>query len=86
MNQKLTLQSADGKLQGQIENVNFSRGIFSSDVRYDVVMTHAPDNVRYTVSFVGKLYHGPLTVNNFSFALFSAEMSVEKKRTNAKLV
>ncbi|MBN6064982.1 YdgA family protein [Aggregatibacter actinomycetemcomitans] len=67
----------------KIDHVNIQRGVFSSDISYDLVITSKTDNNITTVPFNGKLYHGPLPINHLSHfnvkpAMFSAETEISK--------
>lgn len=60
----------------QIKDAVLDRGFFSSDVRYQLEIKG--EDLNGTIPFVGKIHHGPITLNDFSFALFSADTEVEK--------
>ncbi|MFZ7304713.1 YdgA family protein [Avibacterium avium] len=60
----------------QIKDAVLDRGFFSSDVRYQLEIKG--EELNGTIPFVGKIHHGPITLNDFSFALFSADTEVEK--------
>lgn len=69
--------------QMKIDSVQFNRGFFSSDMQYNVIINSAKQNTSYTVPFSGKLYHGPLPLNqitgfNFKPVMFSATMELVK--------
>lgn len=60
----------------KIEDVRFHRGIFSSDMHYNLVIKSEDQNKTSTVPFVGKLYHGPIPLNQLSRLDFSPVMFV----------
>lgn len=76
-NEELRTLLQDTGINAQIENPHFVRGLFSSAVDYEIRIQKAGEQTR-TLPFAGKLYHGPLTINDFSFALFSSDVSMVK--------
>ncbi|MGC7559321.1 YdgA family protein [Pasteurella sp. PK-2025] len=65
----------------KFDHVKIERGIFSSQIHYDVVAT-LPDNT-LTIPFEGTMYHGPFPLNrlrqfNFAPVLLSSQDSVVK--------
>lgn len=75
-NQQLQQSFADTGYSVQIKDAILDRGFFSSDVRYQLEIKG--EELNGTIPFVGKIHHGPITLNDFSFALFSADTEVEK--------
>ncbi|MFZ7236288.1 DUF945 family protein [Avibacterium gallinarum] len=75
-NQQLQQSLADSGYSVQIKDAVLDRGFFSSDVRYQLEIKG--EDLNGTIPFVGKIHHGPITLNDFSFALFSADTEVEK--------
>ncbi|MCW9718152.1 YdgA family protein [Avibacterium sp. 21-599] len=75
-NQRLQQSFADTGYSVQIKDAVLDRGFFSSNVHYQLEIKDATFNE--VIPFVGKIYHGPITLNDFSFALFSADTEVEK--------
>ncbi|MFZ7187232.1 YdgA family protein [Avibacterium avium] len=75
-NQRLQQSFADTGYSVKINNAVLNRGFFSSDVRYQLEIKG--EELNGTIPFVGKIHHGPITLNDFSFALFSANTEVEK--------
>ncbi|MFZ7108607.1 DUF945 family protein [Avibacterium avium] len=75
-NQQLQQSLADSGYSVQIKDAVLDRGFFSSDMHYQIEIKGY--NLDEVIPFVGKIYHGPITLNNFSFALFSADTEVEK--------
>ncbi|MFZ7233536.1 DUF945 family protein [Avibacterium avium] len=75
-NQQLQQSLADSGYSVQIKDAVLDRGFFSSDVHYQLEIKS--DDLNGTIPFVGKIHHGPITLNDFSFALFSADTEVEK--------
>lgn len=67
--------AAQNMSEVKIEHATFDRGVFSSDIGYDVVVNGENQLV---LPFKGKLYHGPFTLNNFKFALASADLELAK--------
>lgn len=71
----------------KIDNAKFQRGFFSSNISYELVFSsNESDNIN-TVPFNGKLYHGPLPINqlsqfNFTPVMFSTETEVTKTEQN----
>ncbi len=76
--QKLAKLNLGGELSVRLENVVFERGLFSSAVSYDVTVRSTKDDKTYIIPFAGTMYHGPLTINDFSVALFSADVAMVK--------
>ncbi|HBO39123.1 MAG TPA: hypothetical protein DD638_10720 [Pasteurellaceae bacterium] len=67
----------------KIENVKFERGLFSSYVSYDTVVKSLIDEQSWIFSFDGKVYHGPLPLDqvsqfNFKPVMFSTTMQMVK--------
>ncbi|WP_424765391.1 DUF945 family protein [Necropsobacter rosorum] len=79
-NERLATLSLGGEMSAQLENVKFERGLFSSAVSYDAVIRSTKENKSYVIPFAGKVYHGPLTINDFSVAMFSAEVAMVKNQ------
>lgn len=75
-NQRLQQSFANTGYSVQIKDAILDRGFFSSDVRYQLEIKG--EELNGTIPFVGKIHHGPITLNDFSFALFSADTEVEK--------
>lgn len=67
----------------KVENVKFERGFFSSTLSYDLLLTSPKDNITYRLPMAGKVYHGPITLNNFSVAMFSADLALQKNEQTA---
>ncbi|MCU9997931.1 YdgA family protein [[Pasteurella] aerogenes] len=82
INRSATLISTEHVL-GKVENVKFERGFFSSTLSYDLLLTSAKDNITYRLPMAGKVYHGPITLNNFSVAMFSADLALQKNEQTA---
>ncbi|MBN6710697.1 YdgA family protein [Haemophilus haemoglobinophilus] len=76
VNQKLATQATLPIFRAEINDLQFKRGFFSSDISYKVDLTII--GRQYEIPFKGKLYHGPITLNDFSFALFSSENEMVK--------
>ncbi|WP_109078708.1 YdgA family protein [Aggregatibacter kilianii] len=73
--------TSDGTIK--IDHVQIQRGIFSSNISYDLVITSTHDNDSTIIPFNGKLYHGPLPLNqlqhfNVKPVMFSAETEITK--------
>lgn len=71
----------------KIDNVKFQRGFFSSDISYELVFSSKESENINTLPFNGKLYHGPLPINqlsqfNFTPVMFSTETEVTKTEKN----
>lgn len=62
-NEKLHQQFAGSGLGIQIKNLQIERGWFSSETRYDVVFSSYNRNNNFYLPFEGKVYHGPLPIN-----------------------
>ncbi|MCW9709402.1 YdgA family protein [Avibacterium sp. 21-586] len=75
-NQHLQQSFANTGYSVQIKDAVLDRGFFSSNVRYQLEIKG--EDLNETIPFVGKIHHGPITLNDFSFALFSADTEVEK--------
>lgn len=62
----------------QIKNTQLERGIFSSQLTYQISLS--TQDKTHIIPFKGTIYHGPITLNNFSFSLFSLEAEIEKNQ------
>lgn len=70
-NQELAKRYNNSNTKVQVENVQFKRGLFSSEITYDLSLQLQGKS--YILPFTSKLYHGPITLNQFSVAMFSVE-------------
>ena len=91
---ELNNQIAQKQLTGtdltlNVENMRFERGVFSSDTQYEVVLADKKQNREIArVPFTGKLFHGPLPLNqlqkfNFKPLMFSLESNAEEIKVAA---
>ena len=67
----------------QIQDAKLTRGVFSSDVAYNLMLKLQPDEPALVIPMQGKLYHGPLPLDRLSHfdlvpAMFSSQMDVTK--------
>lgn len=83
-NQEIRKVLATSGIPLQIANTNlkFERGIFSSDISYDLEIT-AENGEKTVLPFSGAFYHGPLPLNlvkkfNFVPAMFSVDAALLK--------
>ena len=93
---ELNNQIAQKQLTGtdltlNVENMRFERGVFSSDTQYEVVLADKKQNREIArVPFTGKLFHGPLPLNqlqkfNFKPLMFSLQSDVAQVKVNAQI-
>lgn len=76
--QKLNTYLVNTPLSLKIENMDFKRGVFDSNISYILQLNNSETNQHYEIPFYGKVYHGPITLNDFSLALFAVEIGLEK--------
>lgn len=76
VNQKLATQATSPNFRVAINELQFKRGLFSSDISYKVNLDI--NEKQYEIPFKEKFYHGPITLNDFSLALFSSESQMVK--------
>lgn len=83
VNQKWAKSAEAYNTELKIENAKFMRGLFSSDVAYDITFKPLPDSETFVIPLEGKVYHGPLPLNeisrfNLSPAMFSTTGQIVK--------
>lgn len=49
----------------ELTNANIERGIFSSEIKYNLHINIDGESQSYDIPFTEKVYHGPITLNNF---------------------
>ncbi|OOS00096.1 hypothetical protein B0186_06950 [Canicola haemoglobinophilus] len=76
VNQKLATQATSPNFHVAINDLQFKRGFFSSDISYKVNLDI--NEKQYEIPFKEKFYHGPITLNDFSLALFSSKAEMVK--------
>ncbi|WP_443091446.1 YdgA family protein [Basfia succiniciproducens] len=84
LNKQLTSAKSAVAFSVKIENVRFDRGLFSSEMSYDILIESTQDKTQtWRLPFAGTLYHGPLPLNlvrqfDFSPAVFSSHSQLIK--------
>ncbi|BFU65163.1 YdgA family protein [Rodentibacter abscessus] len=72
------------------KNKQFERGLFSSQIEDEIVISLPQEQKQWTIPFSTKLYHGPLPLNqlakfNLVPVMFSAEGAIAKNETTQPL-
>lgn len=89
-NQQFQALGLSDSFNVEYKTKQFERGLFSSQVEDEVVITLPKENKTWTIPFSSKLYHGPLPLNqlakfNLMPAMFSIEGFVSKNETTQLL-
>lgn len=77
-NQQIKALGLSDSFNVEYKNKQFERGLFSSQVEDELVITFPKEEKTWTIPFSSKLYHGPLPLNQLAkFNLMPAMFSVE---------
>ena len=89
-NQKFKALGVSDSLNVEFKNKSFDRGLFSSQVEDEVVISLPQAQKQLTIPFSTKLYHGPLPLNrlaqlNFLPVMYAAEGFITKNESTQAL-